>query len=264
MNSCQRLANSRFSGFLLNLLLPGSGHIHFREYTFGVFVLIIWLMAAVLFYLSFIIELNLWAKLALFGLPIIFYFFTFFDLFHSMKKKKVLQKRGVLFSTAVYMIALVYQIWVPAAPLNFMMTNGPVLFVLDDHRLSPLYSQGTLMKASRLAYQVDIVGFNRPILHHLPERYDVVRIQSEKGSKANAVVLGLPEEEIEIVEGTVIINRTPDFEGWIGGLTFSGDWPLTTVGAGELLVATLNLGTIDDVYIVSYAQLVGKVSAVFE
>jgi len=246
------------------LLLPGAGHIYFREYVFGVFVLLVWIIAASLFYLSFVIYVNQSAKFILFGLPLVFYLFTFFDLNQSLTKKKEFKKRGASFSIAVYGLALIYQLLAPVAPINFMMANGPIPFVLDDHRLSPLYLQGTLMKASRLAYQVEIVGFSRPILHHMPDRYDLVRIKSENGTKANAVVLGLPLEQIEIIEGNVIINGMPDFEGWIGGLSFTGDWPITTVGAGELLVATLNLGTIDELYRVPLSQLIGKVKPVFE
>ena len=264
MNKLQRFTNSKFSGALLNLLLPGSGHVFFKEYVFGIFVMLVWLIAAALFYLSFVIELNQWVKLLLFGLPLVFYFFTFFDLLHSIDKKKNFKPRGRAFSAIFYSIAALYQILAPIAPLNFLMTNGPLPFVLNNHRLSPLHGDGTLMKASRLAYQIDIVGFDKPIFHHLPERYDIVRYTSDRGLKENAVVLGLPQEEIEIIEGTVIVNGIPDFDGWIGGLAFSGNWPPETVGSQELLVVTLNLGGIDKIYRISLLDLIGKVEPVFE
>lgn len=264
MNKFQRFANSKFSGLLLNLLLPGSGHVYFSEYVFGIFVMLVWLIAAALFYLSFVIELNQWAKLILFGLPLIFYFFTFFDLLQTLNKKKNFKPRGSVFSAIIFTAASIYQIAAPVAPLNFLMANGPLPFVLNNHRLSPLHADGTLMKASRLAYQIDIVGFEKPIFHHLPERYDIVRYASGEGLKVNAVVLGLPQEEIEIIEGTVIINGIPDFEGWIGGLTFNGNWPPEAVGSQELLVATLNLGGIDKIYHISLLQLIGKVEPVFK
>ena len=248
----------------MNLLLPGSGHVYFREYVFGIFVMLVWLIAAALFYLSFVIELNKWAKLILFGLPLVFYFFTFFDLIHTINKKKNVSPRGSFFSAIIYATAFIYQIAVPVAPLNFLIVNGPLPFILNDHRLSPLHSEGTFMKASRLAYQIDIVGFDKPIFHNSPERYDLVRYISDNGLKENAVVLGLPQEEIEIIEGTVIVNGIPDFEGWIGGLTFSGNWPHEAVGNQELLVATLNLGNIDRIYHISLVQLIGKVEPVFE
>ncbi len=264
MNKLQRFTNSKFSGLLLNILLPGAGHVYFREYVFGIFVMLVWLIAAALFYLSFVIELNQWAKLILFGLPLVFYFFTFFDLLQPTKKKKSFKPRESFFSAMIYAAALIYQIAAPVAPLNFLMANGPIPFLLNDHRLSPLHVDGTLMKASRLAYQIDIVGFDKPIFHHLPDRYDLVRYISDNGSKENAAVLGLPQEEIEIVEGTVIINGIPDFEGWIGGLTFHGNWPPETAGSQELLVATLNLGGIDKIFKIPLLQLIGKVEPVFE
>ena len=264
MNKLRRFANSKFSGLILHLLLPGAGHVHFREYVFGIFVMLVWLIAAALFYLSFVIELNQWAKLILFGLPLVFYFFTFFDLLQSLKKKKDFKPRGPVFSAIIYAVAFVYQILAPAAPLNFLMANGPIAFVLNNHRLSPLHSDGTLMKVSRLAYQIDIVGFDKPIFHHVPERYDLVRYVSDNGLKDNAVVLGLPQEEIEIIEGTVIINGIPDFKGWIGGLTFNGNWPAEEAGSQELIVATLNLGAIDKIIQVPFTKLIGKVEPVFE
>ncbi len=248
----------------MNLLLPGAGHIYFREYVFGIFVMLVWLIAAALFYLSYVIELNQWAKMILFGLPLVFYFFTFFDLLQSLKKKKGFKPRGCVFSAIIYLTAFVYQAFAPVAPLNFLIVNGPIPFVITDHRLKPLYAEGKLMKASRLEYQVDIVGFDKPIFHRLPERYDLIRYTAESGLKENAVVLGLPQEEIEIIEGTVIINGIPDFEGWIGGLTFSGNWPLEAVGSQELLVATLNLGAIEKIYKISLLQLIGKVEPVFK
>lgn len=259
----EQLANSKFSGLLLNLILPGSGHFFIRDYVFGIFVFLIWVVAASLFYLSLVIDLNNWAKLVLFGLPLVFYFFTFFDYLQSLKKKKDLKKRGALFSIIIYVVAAVYQLLSPSAPLNFAIANGPIPFVLENHRLSPIYSQGTMMKASRLAYRFQILGISRPILYHMPERYDLVRFQSERGVKENAVVLGLPQEEVEIVEGTVIINTIPDFEGWPWGLELNGNWPASVLNAGELMVATLNLGTIDEVYRVPIANIIGKVEPMF-
>lgn len=263
MNQLLRIANGKISGLLLNLLLPGAGHVYFREAIFGIFAMLVWLIAAALFYLSFVIELNYWAKLILFGLPLVFYFFTFFDLIQSRNRKKNFQPRGVAFTVIIFTAALFYQIFAPVAPLNFLMANGPRPFVVNDHRLSPLYLQGTLLTASPMAYRIEIVGFDKPIFHHLPKRYDIVRYTAENGSKENAVVLGLPQEELEIIEGTVIINGIPDIEGWIGGLSFNGSWPPETAGSQELLVGTFNLGSIDKVIRIPLTKLIGKVESVF-
>ena len=256
-------ANSKLSAIILNILLPGAGHVYFREYVFGIFVLLIWLIAAALFHLSFILDLNNWAKMVIFGLPLVFYFFTFFDLLASIKKKKDFTRRGLKFAVIIYAISMIYQIASPTAPFNFMISNGPDLFVLNDNRLSPIYSRGTLMKASRLAYKASIVGFKGPVFHHFPERYDIVRFRSENGTIDNAVVLGLPQEEIELIEGTLIINGLPDFEGWIGGVSFSGSWPAVIVGDGKVLAATLKLGSIDNTFQLPVSEIIGKVEPVF-
>jgi hypothetical protein len=256
-------ANSKWFAFLLNLMLPGAGHFFYREYIFGVFIWLIWLIAAGLFYLSFLIELNFLAKVLLFSLPLVFYFFTFFDLASSIKRKKTHKLRNFSFSVSIFAVSFVYQVFAPTAPLNFMIANGPVPFVLNDNRLAPIHSKGTLMKASRLAYKADIIGFSKPIFHHFPERYDIVRYQSENGSLKNAVAIGLPQEVIEIVEGTVIINGLPDFEGWIGGVSFTGNYPPETVTENSLLVATLKLGSIDELFQIHLQNVVGKVEPVF-
>jgi len=264
MSGFQRFANSRFSGVLLNLLLPGAGHAFFRDYLFGIFILLVWLIAVVLFYLSFLIHMNPWAKLILFGLPAIFYFFTFLDLVKSIKKKKELKNRSLRFSVITYLIVILYLVFSPTAPVNFMINNGPVYFMLSDNTLSPLYHRGAIMKASRLAYKIEIVGFKRPFYFQLPERYDVIRLATENGMKTNAIVLGLPEEQIEMIEGTVIVNGEPDFEGWTGGLNLTGDCPVTSVQGQSLLVATLNLGAIDKIYQVPISNLIGKVGQAWQ
>lgn len=259
----EKFANGKASAVLLNLLLPGAGHVYFKEYVFGTFVLLISLLAAGLIYLTLLIELNFWAKLILFGLPLVFYFFTFFDLINSINRKKERKTRGFAFSVIIYVVALSYQALAPTAPVNFMITNGPIPFVLNNNRLAPVYAKGTLMKISRLSYSVKILGLGRPVIHHLPERYDIVRFRIENGSFHNAVVLGLPQEVIELIDGTVIINGLPDFEGWMGGVSITGSMSPLTVADGNLLVATLNLGAIDEAFQISLNQIIGKVEAVF-
>lgn len=264
MNKFEQFANTKYSGLLLNVLLPGAGHVQFREYAFGVFIFLVWLIAAILFYLSFLIDLNFWARLLLFGLPILFYFFTFFDLLNSLKRRKQIKSRARGFSFGIFLVAITYQIVSPTAPVNFVAFNGPEIFTLEDNRLSPLYSQGTPMKASRLAYRLEIMGFGVPILHSIPRQYEIVRFQDGQEQKQNGVVLGLPGQTVEIIEGTVIINGFPDFEGWIGGLTFSGDWPEEIVKDHAILVATLNLGQIDNLIQVPLSRIIGRVEPLFE
>lgn len=264
-------AGSLWYGLLLNFLFPGLGHIYFRQYLFGIFILLVWIIASFLFYLSYLVELTFLAKTVLLGLPLVFYFFTFFDLSNSFDKYvkiKPKSRPGAMpnsgtYAVIVLVVALFYQLFSPTAPTNFWIHNGPRIFELENNRLSPLYQQGTLMKSSSLYYSINIVGFEMPFLHHLPDRYDIVRCKLPSGRITNGVVLGLPGEEIEVIEGTVIIDDMPEFEGWIGGLTFTGNVSPAIIDQYSILVAELSLGAIDNVYEVSLSDVQGKVEKLF-
>ena len=119
------------------------------------------------------------------------------------------------------------------------------------------------MKLSSLEYSINIIGFDMPRFHHLPKRYDIVRCQLLSGRITNAVVLGLPGEGIEVIEGIVIIDGSPEFAGWIGGLTFTGDVSSVLVGQFSILVAELSLGTIDKVYEIPLSEVKGKLEKLF-
>ncbi len=259
-----KFAGTLWYGLLLNLLFPGLGHIYFREYMFGIFVLLVWLIASVLFYVSYLVELPILAKIVLFGLPLVFYFFTFLDLSKSIAGKAKVKSKVGNYAGIVLVVSFLYQIFSPTAPINFWIHNGPRIFELENNRLSPLYQQGTLMKSSSLDYSINIVGFTMPFLHHVPDRYDIVRCKLSSGRITNAVVLGLPGEKIELIEGTVIIDGMPEFEGWIGGLTLIGEVPPTMVGQFSILVAELSLGAIDKVYEISLSDVQGKVEKLFD
>ena len=56
----------------------------------------------------------------------------------------------------------------------------------------------------------------------------------------------------------------PEFEGWIGGLTFTGEVPPVIVGQFSILVAELSLGAIDRVYEISLSDVKGKVEKLFD
>ena len=266
-----KFAGSLWYGLLLNVLFPGLGHIYFRDYLFGIFVLLVWIIASVLFYLSYMVELPFLAKAVLLGLPLVFYISTFFDLSNSFaknvkvkpKSKPRVRPNSETYAGIVLAVALLYQLFSPTAPTNFWIHNGPRIFELADNRLSPLYQQGTLMKLSSLEYSINIVGFEMPRFHHLPKRYDIVRCQLPSSRITNAVVLGLPGEGIEVIEGRVIIDGMPEFGGWIGGLTFTGEVPPVLVGQLSILVAELSLGAIDKVYEISLSDVKGKVEKLF-
>ena len=268
-----KFASSLWFGLLLNILFPGLGHFYFRDYLFGIFVLLVWIIASVLFYVSYLTELPFLVKTVLLGLPLVFYLFTFFDLSTSFAKnvkvkpqsraKPRVKPNSGTHAGIVLAVALVYQLFSPTAPVNFWIHNGPRIFELENNRLSPLYQQGTLMKLSSLEYSINIVGFKMPRFHHLPKRYDIVRCQLPSSRITSAVVLGLPGEGIEVIEGRVIIDGSPEFKGWIGGLTFTGEVPPLLVGQFSILVAELSLGAIDKVYEISLSDIKGKVEELF-
>lgn len=253
----------RLTALLLNLGIPGLGHIFVREYLFGVFVFLIMLIASILFFVSFFLSLSFWPKLILLVLPMVFYLFTFVDL-HRVAKARIggleRSKKAILVFLAV---ALVFQVLAPIAPLNFGLRNAPEVFTLDDNSLSPVYSQGNVLKASSLAYAVNIFFLKRPIFHALPARYDLVRFTDADGVVRNGIVLGLPNERVQMVDGVLVVDDFPVFNEPPGGLVLLGDCPLTYVESYSILVATLHLGTVDTAYMVSLTDVVGRIDKLF-
>ncbi len=248
---------------LLNLLVPGLGHLFWREAMFGIFIFLVMLLASVLFIVSLLIQVPLEAKLAMYGLPFLFYAFTFFDLARTVKAKRKNTAPRTR-SAIIFLVAgLGYQTLSPVAPLNFALRNRPEVFVLDSNSLNPLYSKGDILKASRLSYLVDVFVVKKPILHALPRRYEIVRFSAGSDRHMNGIVVGLPGEEIEIVGGVVVANGLPDIGDAPGGIVLSGDWPLTSADSYSISVATVNLGRIDRVHEVPLRKLVGKVSKLF-
>lgn len=253
----------RLASLVLNLGLPGLGHIFCREYLFGVFIFLIMLIAVVLFFVSFFLSLSFWPKAILLALPTVFYIFTFVDLFRVAKIKQGKIGRSSRALLIFIVIGLVYQILAPIAPGNFFIRNYPKPFVLEDNGLSPLYSQGDLLKASRLAYSVNLFFLEQPILHTLPARFEPVRFVDQGGHERNGIVIGLPREEIQMVGGVLVVDGLPILDDPPGGLVLLGDCELTYVGEYSILTATLNLGTLDMVYMVDLRNVVGKIEKVF-
>ena len=82
----KRFKDSISFAALLNLLLPGLGHSYWRDYTFGLFIFLILLVAATLFFVSFLVTLPVLVKIILFGLPTLFYIFSFLDLARTLRR----------------------------------------------------------------------------------------------------------------------------------------------------------------------------------
>ncbi len=247
----------------LNLGLPGLGHIFCREYLFGVFIFLIMLIAAVLFFVSFFLSLSVWPKIVLLALPGIFYIFTFIDLYRVTGLKSGSVRRTSRAVIVFLAVAAVYQVVAPVAPGNFALRNYPRLFVMEDNSLSPMFSRGDLLKASRMEYSVNLFFIRQPLYHSLPFRYDAVRFINGSGAARNGLVLGLPGEEVQMVEGVLVVNSLPVVEEPGGGMVLLGDCPLTYVDNYSILTATLHLGMVDQIHLVPLRNMVGKIEKVF-
>lgn len=247
----------------LHLLVPGLGHIYWREYLFGAFTLLITLIGVMVVVVSLFVDIGSIARIVLLALPLLFYLFTFMDLVRTVRLRRI--KTPILPSRAwiVLSIGVLYQLAAPTAVVNFGIVNHPEIFVMEDNSLNPLYSTGDLLKANRLAYTTRTYLLSKPIWHSIPERYDVVRFAIDSVRYRTGLVIGLPDEMVEIVDGVPVVNGYPELAEVPGGLYMSGDWPLTSADGYSILIATLNLGSIDKVHRVHLTAVMGKVSRLF-
>ncbi len=243
--------------------MPGLGHILWKEYIFGVFVFLIVLIGVILFFVSFFMDLSVLAISAMLTLPLIFYVFTFLDLLKTIKQKSQAVQRSSRTVLIFLSIGILFQIAAPITPLNFMIRNFPEYFVVEHNNLSPLFQQGTILKADRLAYIVDIFFLEKPLLKDLPRRYDPIRFVGEHNVHQVGLVLALPTEEFEMSQGVVVINGNPDINLPPGNLMFMGDIELTRINDYSILVGTLKLGTLDKIYEIPFKDIIGKVEKVF-
>jgi hypothetical protein len=257
-----RVKHRLAAAVVLNLLLPGSGHLFLGEMLFGLFVFLVMLIAAGLFFVSFLISLPTGVKWVMLGLPLLFYAFSFVDLSNTVRTRRKLLQRTRRALIGFLALGLVYQILSPYAPVNFIINNLPQVYKQKDMRLAPLFRQGDLLKVNSLSYFVHVVMVKRPILHNLPERYDVLRFRSAGDIRRTGVVVGLPNEQVEINDGEVVANGVPQ-TGGVPGLKLSGSWPSMTAKEYSILVATFSLGSIDHVYQVPLGDVIGKVSRLF-
>jgi hypothetical protein len=252
----------RTFALLLNLLLPGLGHVLWREYLFGVFIFLITLIAAVLFVVTYFIHLASWARLVLLALPGVFYLFTFFDLNKTVRTRQKQFRPHVRTAAVLLLLGLTYQLLAPSAVGNFLWRNSPELFTIDDSRFAPVLSRGDLAVANPLAYRVDIAVLDRPVFHQFPRRFDLVRFNTG-ARRLTGLVVGQPAEAVEISAGVVVANGAPVFARGNARLLLQGEWPLTSSDDYSILVATLNLGIIDSVHQVPLPMVAGKVSRLF-
>lgn len=249
--------------FLLNLLCPGLGHVYWRECIFGVFIFLITLLAVVLFFLAVLVTLPPVAKLVLFGLPVIFYLFTFLDLGKAVMIKRGTKSRDRFIAAAVLVLAVMYQVLAPTAPTNFFLRNRPEVFRASDNSLSPFLGRGDLAAANSLAYKTKLFFLDRPVWHQLPQRGDVVRFVDFDLNPRTGLMLGLPGEQVEVVNGLLVVDGYPFSASLPDDRLLQGDMSLTSVEPSSILVAELKLGVVDKTYQVPIDGITGRVYRLF-
>ncbi|MCP4685947.1 MAG: hypothetical protein GY867_10965 [bacterium] len=259
----KRLKDSSGFGLLLNLLLPGAGHIYRREYAFGSFVFLILLLAAALFFASFLAPIPVPLGAALFALPVVFYLFTFVDLARTMKRNRDVAGRSSLVAASFLLATVVFQLAAPVTPVNFAARNTPEVYRTGDNRLAPMLRSGDFALTNPLAYRANLFFFDLPVWHELPNRGDLVRFVDRDSSVHTGLVLGLSDEEVEVIEGQLRANGFPVLLKTSGNLRLTGDMPLTLVEPSSILVASFNLGAVDRTRQVSLDNLTGRVSRLF-
>jgi hypothetical protein len=249
--------NSLWFAYLLNFCCPGLGHAYYKEYLFGLFVYLIMLMATALFFLSFFVALPALVTWALFGLPTVFFAFSFLDLHRTIKARWTGTTRSSNRGLTFILLGLTYLLLAPISLGNFLLRNAPQLYTTDNSA-APAVPAGHLAMTNRLAYSADIFFVDHPVLHALPDRFDTIRFRVGDRLRTG-VVIGLPGESIEVVSGTVYIDGVPLMatNPTIAALTV--DWPLTSGDGQSMLVATLRPGGIEKLYQVNlYTDLLGK------
>lgn len=255
--------HARWFAYLLHLLLPGLGHFLWRDMLFGVFIFLIMLIASALFFVAFFVPFGWLAKGVLFGMPLLFYVFSFFDLARTMKSRQDNRPPSARRRLLLLIVGLAYFFFVPFAPGPFLIHNSPIPHRINDDSVSPVYAAGDVVLVNRLSFSADLFFLSRPVVYALPERFDVVRVELSDGSCINAFMLGAPGEAVEIIDGVAWVNGVPEPPDPSSAVTLAGDWPLTPVGAGSILVVTVRNGTLDHVYDIPLENLVGRVTRVF-
>ncbi|MCK4816755.1 hypothetical protein KA005_13375, partial [bacterium] len=151
-----RIQNNLILAWFLNLLLPGLGHFYWKEFSFGLFIYLITLLASVLYVAMFFVPLPWYAELLILWLPVLFYGFTFVDLTRTVKLKRSKLKRSARFMIILLVFGMAYQVLSPTAILNFGWRNRPEIYTMQHNRLNPKFATGDLLKANQLDYTINI------------------------------------------------------------------------------------------------------------
>ena len=253
--------NALWFAYILNVCCPGLGHAYYREYLFGLFIYLIMIIATALFFLSFLVALPALVVWGLFGLPVVFFLFSFADLHRTIRTRRRDKPQTSNRALTFGLIGAAYLLLAPVSLGNFLLRNAPEFYTTDSST-APAVPPGHLAVTNRLAYTANIFFVDHPVLHALPQRLDLVRFLAND-SPRTGVVLGLPGESIELLDGTVYIDGVPLMSSHPAIAAYTGDWPLTSANNHSMLVATLRLGGIENIYEVDlYTDLLGKSSVI--
>ncbi len=250
-------------GCLLSLILPGAGHIYFREYLFGIFVFLIMLGFAAVFFAAFLVTLPETIRVILFGLPLLFYLFSFVDLWKSRQRKSDKPPRSGRVALIFLFVSVGACLAIPVSPANFLLRNRLDVASVSESTVAPLIENGDLVWINRMAYRVNLFFLDRPLDHDIPERGAIIQFRHPGDDDQLGIVIGLGGEEITAVNDTLFVDGFPvqDPSGRWAALT--GELTLTLVDYEAILVATLNDGVLGQSYQVPGRQIIGEVHRLF-
>jgi len=258
----QRFKESFVFGFILNLSLPGMGHAYLRDYMFGVFIFLVMVIASIVFFFSFLVEIPLVVTAVLLGVPAVFYIFTFVDLRRSMKTKPGRAPRRGNTARLFLVIAFAGGLFLPLAPVNFLLRNLPAVYQVDDDNSEPVSAKGDIFFVNRAAYRANLFFLEQPYAFDVPERWDVVAFVDSGSNKQLGWVIGNGGETVSIENDSLFIDGSA-VSGDPESMELRGHLPLTPVAAGAILIATLEKGAVVGAEQVSLRDVIGKARRLF-
>jgi hypothetical protein len=250
-------------GLLLNFIVPGAGHLYWREYLFGTFVFLVMAIASVLFFFSFLVELPIGVRVVLFGLPTIFYGFSYVDLWRTILRNRKKRARSAYGAWVFVFVVLVLNLALPLSPTNLVLRNLPQMFSVETGQFDSMQKGRVFGVVDRSAYRVNLFFLNEPYPRRTPARWDLVRFDDQNYSSQFGLVLGHSGEEVAFYNDSLFVDGYP-VPGPERLSTISGSQvPLTRVDPDAILVATLNKGAIDKTFQISPRDVIGKVHRLF-
>ena len=250
-------------GLLLNFILPGAGHLYWREYLFGTFVFLVMATASILFFFSFLVELPFGISVVLFGLPAVFYIFSYVDLWRAIRRSGRKKGRSVRGAWAFLLADLAVCLVLPLSPTNLVLRNLPQIVRVEIRQLDNKLNGGVICLVDRAAYSINLFFLDELYPRRAPARWDLVRFHDRSRSEHIGLVLGHSGEEVAFFNDSLFVDGYPV----PGPETFSidrgGRVPLTHVDFDGILVATLNRGAIGEALQISPRDVIGKVHRLF-